>query len=293
MDEVYSNWKRLWFDNDGVIHDSKTCISIQTEWEIIQDIFAKEDDTMKSDIKEQLRKIAYPTPTVQKGARISKSPPPPLLPNLPEPLPWIEFVDEMPLFMHKHIERIGNVGDDGNCVFWDVSGLLDKGENGHQLICIALLKKLNTHRELYTKLYSGKAPFSKWMCFLEKGHLIASAYDRVCIDLIRYGFSATFFSLPSGPPKNPFRRIMCIWFLPNDLHFVQVILKPGCPIPATSIEWTTHSTNEEETWPDKFMERMIEFTKLMEFESESNKEASKAEPLVDICDTGSFMYFRL
>lgn len=31
------------------------------------------------------------------------------------------------------------------------------------------------------------------MYFSKKGHLIASAYNRVCIDLIKYDFSKTFF----------------------------------------------------------------------------------------------------
>ena len=55
-----------------------------------------------------------PTPKSQKsafkGARISKPPPTPTSPKIP-------FIDHIPVFMHKYIERIVNVGGDGNCGF--------------------------------------------------------------------------------------------------------------------------------------------------------------------------------
>lgn len=66
MDEVYSYWKRLWFDDDGVMMDGKTGITILTEWKIIQYRFSKVDDTMKLHIKEKLRKIAYQKTTYLK-----------------------------------------------------------------------------------------------------------------------------------------------------------------------------------------------------------------------------------
>lgn len=60
MDEVYTNWKRLWFDDDdGVMKDDKPNISIMTEWEVVQERFMKADDNMKFHIKEILRKIVY------------------------------------------------------------------------------------------------------------------------------------------------------------------------------------------------------------------------------------------
>lgn len=37
------------------------------------------------------------------------------------------------------------------------------------------------------------------MCFPKIGHLIACAYDKVCIDLTRYSFSKTFFSIAHLP----------------------------------------------------------------------------------------------
>ena len=75
------------------------------------------------------------------------------------------------------------------------------------------------------------------MCFPEMGHLISCAYDRVCVDLTRYGFLETFFPLCTAPPQNPNDCIMCIgWMTSKSRHFVQVYLKPRCLIPHTSSE---------------------------------------------------------
>ena len=86
---------------------------------------------------------------------------------------------------------------------------------------------MKTHMESYIKLEGNKAnydailnalvpcltsltPFEKWMSFLEMGHLIEIAYDRVCIDLTQYGLSKTFFPLLSKAPQNPSECIMYI-----------------------------------------------------------------------------------
>ena len=78
--------------------------------------------------------------------------------------------------------------------------LLGKGEDSQTLIRHQLIQELKTHKESYTRLYgkkekfdavyeslvpclSGLVPEEKWTCFPEMGHLIACAYDRVCVDL--------------------------------------------------------------------------------------------------------------
>lgn len=63
MNEVCNHWKKFRFDEDDVMKDEKSNISILTKWEVIQDIFLKAGDNMKLHIKEQLRKIAYPKTT--------------------------------------------------------------------------------------------------------------------------------------------------------------------------------------------------------------------------------------
>ena len=68
-------------------------------------------------------------------------------------------------------------------------------------------------------------------------------------------------------------------------------MKLRCLIPSTSLEWTTHSRKEAETWPNHFLKRMEVFTKLSELERESNKENSKEESIVDLGGDVSFDTF--
>lgn len=61
----------------------------------------------------------------------------------------------------------------------------------------------------------------------EMSHLIACAYAKMCVDLIRYNFSETFFPLRTSLPQNLNDRIMCIGWISKSLHFVPVYLKLG------------------------------------------------------------------
>src|SRR3954465_14156310 len=128
------------------------------------------------------------------------------------------------------------------------------------------------------------------MSFSEMGHLIASAYDMVCVDLTRFGLSETFFPLHSRPSLDSSGRIICIGYL-RSRHFVQVFLKPGCPIPATCCQWTAHRSNEAKTWPDPFVSRMAEFEEMMSQEREQNRERSKNMPNLDLGSTDWFGEF--
>lgn len=56
MDEVNTNWKRLWFKDDGMNHDGKYDISVMEEWEVIKERFLKAN--YKINIKEKINKIA-------------------------------------------------------------------------------------------------------------------------------------------------------------------------------------------------------------------------------------------
>ncbi|XP_058749515.1 uncharacterized protein LOC131622494 [Vicia villosa] len=232
-----------------------------------------------------------PTPKSQKsqkssnkGARISKPPPttsPPQVQQVSTPIPTpispsikevqialkIPFIDKMTVFMHKYIDRIINVVEDGNCRFRAVLALLGKGEDAHELVRHDLIKELVNHKDSYTRISGDEtkfesvnealvpwggayAPFSHWMRFPDMGHLIASAYDIVCIDLRHYSFSETFFPLRTTPPTNPIDRIICVGWIAKSRHFVQVYLKPGCPIPPTSPKWALYHTEVADTWLD-------------------------------------------
>ncbi|XP_058776462.1 uncharacterized protein LOC131650773 [Vicia villosa] len=67
--------------------------------------------------------------------------------------PKISFIDEMPIFMHKYINRIVNVAGDGNCGFWAVSALLGKGEDDHKLVCHELIEELVNHKDIHAGIW--------------------------------------------------------------------------------------------------------------------------------------------
>ncbi|XP_058742679.1 uncharacterized protein LOC131615220 [Vicia villosa] len=123
------------------------------------------------------------------------------------------------------------------------------------------------------------------------GHLITCAYDMVCIDLTRYGFSETFFPLHTAPPTNFDGRIMCVGWLAKSKYFVQVYLKPGCPISPTSLEWALHHTEIVDTWPGRFVDMIHIFERLNNIEKESNAEKSRLEPPIDLAGDSSFDVF--
>ncbi|CAJ2635480.1 unnamed protein product [Trifolium pratense] len=115
----------------------------------------------------------------------------------------------------------------------------------------------------------------------DMGHILATAYNRVVILLTKHkiGYCETYFPLRGRPPLDPFARIMCVGMVPN--HFVYVKLKVGCPLPLTCKEWKNHRAPEAETWEDTFMDRMVEFDKLMKNEKGNMKmETNEDDPVV-------------
>ncbi|XP_058746834.1 uncharacterized protein LOC131619791 [Vicia villosa] len=176
-----------------------------------------------------VQKVSTPTPIATKIPSIEEVYIAPKNPSIEEVhiAPKIPFIDEMLIFMHKYIDRIVNMARDNNCGLRDVSTLLGKGEDDHKLVCHELIEELMNHKDSYTRVFGDKAkfepvnealvpwlgayaPISKWMRFLEMGHLIAYAYDMVCIDLTHYGFSKTFFLLRTAPLTNPNDHILCV-----------------------------------------------------------------------------------
>ncbi|XP_058768632.1 uncharacterized protein LOC131642400 [Vicia villosa] len=156
------------------------------------------------------------------------------------------------------------MGIDGNCGYRAVADFLGKGEEYHPLIRRTLISELTLHRDIYGRRYenqanidkiyvflvpsiTGLAPVSKWMSFPEMGHLIASAYDRVCADLTRFGFSEKFFTLHIRPPLDVSGRIICI-----GLSYFGYILRG---------DDTSYKRGGQ--LEDPFIERMVKFEEMM------------------------------
>ncbi|KAK2417028.1 hypothetical protein QL285_039375 [Trifolium repens] len=117
------------------------------------------------------------------------------------------------------------------------------------------------------------------------GHLVATVYGRVVVELTSptIGFSETFFPVRGRPSADPFSKIMCLGLIPN--HFVEVKLKPRCPLPPSSKAWKLHRAPEAATWEYPFLDRMAEFHVLMENEKELiPKQKSNEDDPIDVND---------
>jgi histone-lysine N-methyltransferase SETD2 len=221
------------------------------------------------------------------------------LPNATPPRS-IPFIQYMPHFMHSYIEDIVDVKPDGHCGFRVVAHHLGKGEDNQGLDRLALIRELTMFRSDYLQIYGtekrlkyildglyppkvmpkrGVAPLDKWLTFPDMGHIVATTYNKVVVELTNHtiGHSETFFPIRGRPPSDPFSRIMCIGLVPN--HFVYVKLKAGCPLPHTCKEWKNIRAPEAETWEDKFLDQMLQFDQLMENEKGDMKKTNEDDPI--------------
>jgi histone-lysine N-methyltransferase SETD2 len=163
-----------------------------------------------------------PSLSKQKGARIGKTTP------TPNPPKEILHIDQMPLFMHSYIDDIIDVEGDGYCGYRVVALDQNKSEDDYNLIRLVMLRELNLNRERYLRLYGSKrrlnyiidamypppkinsrnkvAPKEKWLTFPDMGHIIATHYNKVVVQLTKHtiGISETFFPLRGSPPIDRF-----------------------------------------------------------------------------------------
>ena len=232
----------------------------------------------------------------RKTARIGN-----LSPNV-LPCRSIKYMEYMPLFMHSYIEDIIDVKGDGHCGFRVAAECFNKGEENQGLVRAKLIRELTMFRKEYEAIYgtkerfeyilnglyppkvmpkSGIAPVENWFTFPDMGHILATAYNRVVVELTthRIGQSETFFPIRGRPPLDPSSRIICVGMVPN--HCVYVKLKSGCPLPRSCKEWKTHRAPEAETWEDTFLDRMSEFDELMKNEKgDMELETNKDDPII-------------
>jgi len=54
---------------------------------------------------------------------------------------------------------------------------------------------------------------------------------------------------------------MCLAYV-HDNHFMAVDLKDGCLIPLTSPLWRRHSREDAQSWPDRYVSRMVDYNEL-------------------------------
>ncbi|XP_027192409.2 uncharacterized protein [Cicer arietinum] len=198
----------------------------------------------------KVEKLA-PRPSVQKLT------PRPSISKVQQPRVLL-FKDWLPVEIHKFIDDIIDVGDDGNCGYRAVAALLGMGENCWAFIrqqCVIELQEFMSHYEL---LFGGEnyvrqlihnvyveqvASKDNWMTLPEMGYVIASKFNVVVVAL-SLNQSQTYFPLRSPPPTSMSdHRVIVIAFV-NNCHFVQVYLKSYSPIPPASNLWKNYCNEE-------------------------------------------------
>ena len=70
----------------------------------------------------------------------------------------------------------------------------------------------------------------------------------------------TYFPL-YGPPPTCIGRLMCLANV-NDNHFMALDLKDDCPIPPTCNLWRQHHREDADSWPDRYVSRMVDYNEL-------------------------------
>lgn len=241
------------------------------------------------------RSVSKPSSSSQRGARIGKWTPS----QTPEhPIPYLA---NMPSFMRPYIDDIINVEGDGYCGYRVIALDSGKNEDDYELVKLNMVREIGLHKALYEKVFGGKervqhikdalisgprrsrrvAPLEKWFTFPDMGHVVATYYNKIVVDLVdpSVGNSQTFFPLRGSPPKDPSSRIMCMGLIPA--HFVYVKLKEGCPLPPTSEEWRQYCTEEAAAWEFSFLDRQREFAELEKLET-SMRPVKKAKKIVGV-----------
>jgi len=216
----------------------------------------------------------------------------------------IPYISQVPNIMRPFVEDIVNVKGDGNCGFWVVARYLGMDEEDHVLVRQSLVHELRNHKSDYMPLYdtedrynkilnglhppksrSGIASVDKWLTTPDMGHITATCYNRpvVLLTLPEKGICETYFPIRSAPPLKPQSNIMCFCLISD--HYLHVILKEGCPLPPSCMEWMNNKIGEAEKWHFDFLDRQDAFNELMFKESKPPKKPTNEHNPIICGDT--------
>ncbi|GAU27955.1 hypothetical protein TSUD_146730 [Trifolium subterraneum] len=252
LDEVNTHWKRLQIDEtvDGEVD----CLQ---EFNVIQERLKSSDHSMKLQIRDQLRLIAYPeitslTPPIKqvdtKGAKRGKSAKcnssttrsPSYWEYMDERFPDFQASQSKSSKPKRKTARIGNLSP-------------------NVLPCRSI--KYMEYMSLFMHSYIEDIIDVKG-----DGHCgfrVAAEKEYEAI----YGTKERFEYILNGlyPPK---------------VLIKSGIAPSGCPLPPNCKEWKTHRAPEDDTWEDTFLDRMTEFDELMKNEKgDMEMETNKDDPI--------------
>ncbi|KAK2358924.1 protein FAR1-RELATED SEQUENCE [Trifolium repens] len=333
LDEVNSHWKKLTIefgqfedDLEEEVEDDYACTA---EFEAIKERLKVVDVSMKAEIRNKLRQLAFPetttltSPTVVKKASVVTRKSSGVENSTAREKSYWEHVDaqfpdcqvsqttaasssrkgarignwtpsqssqvsspffkHMPQFMQPYIEDFVDVVGDGYCGYRVVSLHENGNEDDYELVKLNMIREIKNHRKLYENMFGGKARFEKilevlhssprstrrsvapkekWLSFPDMGHVIATYYNRIVVEL-------------TSP-------IIGVSLIPE--HFVQVKLKPGAILPKASAEWRRYCTDEAMAWEYPFMDRISVFEDLIDVERKDliKKRKIKVKKIVGI-----------
>jgi len=197
-----------------------------------------------------------------------------------------------------------NVKRDGHCGFRVIATHLGMDEEDHVLVRQALIHELRNQKSDYMPLYdtdgrynkilnglhppkctSGIAPVDKWLTTLDMGHIIATCYNRaiVLLTLPEKGICETYFPIRSAPPLKPHSNIMCHCLILN--HYLHVVLREGCLLPPSCMEWNNNKIGEAENWHFEFLDGQNAFNELMSKEPKPPKKSTNEHNRIICGDT--------
>ncbi|XP_073225562.1 uncharacterized protein [Cicer arietinum] len=234
LDVIHVWWSKLTFHVDASSKPSE--LSVKHEINVIVKKFEEFDIPDKISPKGKLREIVYPSTTsmfppvakvkpngAPKKAKVStidtskveKLAPRPSVSKVQQSRVLL-FKDWLPVEIHKFIDDIIDVGDDGDCGYRAVAALLGMGENCWEFIrqqCVIELQEFMSHyeilfggenyvRQLIHNVYVEQvASKDNWMTLPDMGYVIASKFNLVVVAL-SLNQSQTYFPLRSPPPTS-------------------------------------------------------------------------------------------
>lgn len=182
----------------------------------------------------------------------------------------IPYLDQLPLYMHDYIEKTIDVRADGNCGFRCIAELIGRKTDEWRWVRGKLFMEITGHQELYAKLfmdqsrvaavlnslnwYDGPCLSPYWFNVVEMGYAVANALNVALVSLSN-SISLTF--LPTRKPLPPTPKLYCIAHV-NGNHYIQVILKEGCPLPPLPFNWYDLRQHYATGWLDYYQHRLVQ-----------------------------------
>nr|GEY08232.1 hypothetical protein [Tanacetum cinerariifolium] len=170
------------------------------------------------------------------------------------------------VYPYISVSGIQNVTSDENCRFRAVALGLGLPKDEWPRIRSDLVRELEARQRQYTyvfgtigyeKIYSTVEFAGRWMKMPDTGLVIASAYNKVVVNLSEEGCNMNF-SLWSRPPQSDSHEIIVVARVDGN-HYIRVALREGFPLPLTHLLWITYRSDIASGWKDKFVSRENEF----------------------------------